>query len=458
MITKISSNSSTEDITTAILKSIENVGKTYKELGEEIPNVPLYKIKSLVRGLAETGKVSRDERRGNETLVTIVRETHHKQVKDELGNTTGGDSYDQVKEAIKEYFTERNARMTTEDAVGIFGYDAGAISKAFNSLMREGWLQVTGRSGSYNIFGHSKDGKLLPQYGYWVRTPLKIEKAYFARVPVQMFKGFLSSHVRRKNLINDMISFATYDRYLYCKDAVKAVQFLGYHWGNDDEFKEDYSKSNSENRVSQGEELAKNIHTRSYFYLRVCSGDVKTNNLFKIREDESFSNEQAALYVMYLALGSIQGNRSYAKTTNDFLLSRMDGNDTKVTPEKWSVEIQAIATRRKLERLKGLVTQYYGVSFAIPPGCHGFFFSTKLSEDELIKAVLVGNKKEPGQAKPKERKPTMKEKFAQARQELGINPKSLQQIEDEARQRKQERQQPQQPPQRQGEDDDRLPF
>lgn len=445
-----------EMIANAILEAIKGGGMTYNELGEEIPDAPLYRIKAIVRKLAESGKVDRSSRRGTETLVTLVTEKPHRQIKDTLGAAIGGG--DKVKEAIKEYFDECNARMTTEDAVDIFGYDAGAVSKAFNSLLQEGWLQCTGRVGKYNVFGHSKDGKMLPEYGYWVRTPLKIQKECFARVPVQMFKGFLSSHVKRKQMINDMISFATYDRYIYCKDAVKAVQFLGYHWGNDVDFEEDFSKRDSEKEVSAGEDIAKTIRTRSYFYLRVCIGDSKTKALFKIRDDDSFSNEQAAIYVMYLALGSIQGNRSYAKTTNDFLLSRMDGNDTKVTTDKWSVEIQAISTRRKLERLKGLVTQYYGVSFAIPPGCHGFFFSTKLSEDELIKAVIVGNKKkEPSQPKPKDRKPTMREKFAAARRELGLAPKTLQQIEDDAARRRQE-QQPQPQPKPQQKDDNILPF
>lgn len=334
------------------------------------------------------------------------------------------DDVEKITEILKEYFIKYNARMSKNDAVTKFaGHDKQKVKKAFDSLVNSNFLQSTGYvkdHGSMVIqaYGHSNDGTELPKYGYWVRTPLKIQKECFARIPVQMFKGFLTSQIKRANVIKDMINFATYDRYIYCNNELETEKFLGYEFEHNTQEEEKQAVMRFANK---GKEVSMNIKTRAYFYCRVSGGEGDGITLYKIRDNVNFSNEQATIYVMWLALGSIQGNRSFAKTTNSFLLSRMDGNDSLVNKEGLSNEIRNISTRRKLQRLKELVKQYYHVSFAAPPGCKGFYFSTKLTEKGLIKAILVSIQKREGTRPKQEREePTMREKFAIASKELGF--------------------------------------
>lgn len=282
---------------------------------------------------------------------------------------------DKIAEEIYTYFKENNARMTKIDTVQVFSqYPAEQVQDAFAIVEGFKGMQETGYNdykeyGMFPIFGYSKDGASLEGEGYWVRGPLRVNKKGYARIPTQMFKGFLISQPHRKEIIDKMLDFAIYDRTLYCKSAKDACDFL-----NIDADSPDFL-------AKEGKKVSQAIRTRSYYFLEV-------GKLFDIRDNSQYSNEQAALFLMNYALGSIKGNREWQKTNNRFLLSRMDGFDSPVSPEKWSDEIKAISTRAKLDRLKRLVTHYYDVTF-FGARMRGFAFSMKYTETELAAIVAV---------------------------------------------------------------------
>lgn len=306
---------------------------------------------------------------------------------------------------IYDYFKEHNARLSEEDAARIFAdHSAPYIKKAFSKVTYKPCIQYVGSVDGCKVYGYSKDGSSLAKTAYWVRTPIKIKEEGFARIPVQMFKGFLSSQSERKSLVRKMLYFAVYDRTLYTKSAERACKFLRISFDNPD------------NAARRGEDIGTSIRTRSYLYVNV-------HKLIEISNDDQYTNEQATLWLMFYVLGSVQGNSPYSRTTNDFLLSRMDGNDTRVDPSEWSAEIQTISTRRKLDRLKRLVSQYYNVSFF---GAHvrGFYFSTKLKEGELMAALAAPRK---SKQKKKETK-TQAQKFAEMKAWLVENNMTLDQV------------------------------
>lgn len=281
---------------------------------------------------------------------------------------------DAIADEIYSYFKENNARMTVVDAIHYFEkYSVEDVVEAFEQAVCYRGMQQTGVNESQKddtggftpeIYGYSKDGRSLKDEGYWVRGPLKITQKGFARIPTQMFKGFLESQPKREDIINDMICFAIYDRSLYCKSAKEASDFLNI------------DSKNPDRSAEYGKRISKSIRTHSYYYLQL-------SKLFDIRDNRNCTNEQASLFLMYYALGSIKGTRDYQKTNNSFMLSRMDGNDSLVPPEEWSWEIRNISTRSKLDRLKRLVKEYYKVTFY---GAHmrGFIFSMKYNDEELM--------------------------------------------------------------------------
>lgn len=335
----------------------------------------------------------------------------------------GQELLDSMKEKIKSYFIAHTDRMTRDGAVAKFADkrdDQMLVDFAFDSLIKEGFMQSTGVVDGDEVFGHSANGSVLPQLGWWVRTPLKIKKEGAVRIPVQMFKGFLETQTKRRAMINDMEHFAIYDRYLLCNNAAKAMQFIGLHYTDDADWEKQESFDSASKEAENGRKLAMQIRTHSYFYTYMGTGKGKL--LWDIYKDGNFSNEKATLYLMYLALGSIQGSRSFAKTNNNFLLSRMDGNDSLVPPEQWSQEIQAIATRRKLDRFKRLMTEYYGVVFVSPKGCHGYYFSTKLKEEDFFKAVINSMAAPDGKQRVQKRKePTARQKFEEMQRQMSAD-------------------------------------
>ena len=198
----------------------------------------------------------------------------------------------------------------------------------------------------------------------------------FLQIPIQLIKGLMMSPPKRVAAINDIISYAVFEIFVKFggtmeKTLPKVYDFLGIT--NEGGIK-GMIKS-----CQQGADVAAKIRTKSYFF-------IDKSKLFKLR-DNAYSNDLYVAMTMFFALGSIQGKQSYWKSTNLFMLSRMDGRDKTISSaDRLSAPVKKINTRRKLDKFKGMLEEHFGVSFW-GYRMRGFYFSTKLSKEELIKKV-----------------------------------------------------------------------
>ena len=201
----------------------------------------------------------------------------------------------------------------------------------------------------------------------------------FLEIPIQLLKGLLGSPRKRDKAINDMIAYCVFSVFVGFHDKKATIEetlekvydFLG--------IVSNKGIKGMKGTLNRGDAIAQSIKTKAYFF-------IDKSRLFDLR-DKAYSNDLYVAMTMYYALGSIQGRKEYWKATNDFLLSRMDGRDKTITnTDRFSAPIKKINTRRKLDKYKAILELHYGVSF-YGLHMHGFFFSTKLSKEELIKKL-----------------------------------------------------------------------
>ena len=197
-------------------------------------------------------------------------------------------------------------------------------------------------------------------------------KAIYTPIPTILLHGFLDE-TRRLNVINDIIYYALYyHTERLGGDYHRAHAILSI--ANNDE-KAAYNK---------GKRIAEKVSSKSFYELDV-------NSLLNIR-DNSHTQKFLENFLMYHALRSMQGVKMYYRGTNLFVASRMDGHDSKVADVcELSPEIAKICTRRRMETKREELNEKYGVSFYYPKNLHGFYYSTRLTLEELIEAVLTKN-------------------------------------------------------------------
>lgn len=184
-----------------------------------------------------------------------------------------------------------------------------------------------------------------------------------------------------------------------------AYEYLHIHPNvGKDETKEEVQ----ERSITHGKKIAESIKGKCKFFVSV-------DELFEFRDQVKPYN-QCIQFLGYHALKSIQGNARYKSSSNGLWLARMDGqdkpsyaNNTKLNSCGHEVEIKdvkfleihcpvlnKIATRYKMVQLRELLHEYRNVSFYTPKcvssngrkySWRGFFFSTKISQEDLIREV-----------------------------------------------------------------------
>ncbi len=196
---------------------------------------------------------------------------------------------------------------------------------------------------------------------------------------------------KKFDAINDIIAYAVFDTFKkFTKNGKDQDKVLPKVY--------DFLKMSNSNgldgmkcTLDRGDKIANSIKTKSYFF-------IDKSRLFELR-DNSYSYDLYVAMTMFFALGSIQGKQSFWKATNLFLLSRMDGRDKTISnADRLSAPVKKINTRRKLDKYKGILEEHFGVSFW-GFRMRGFYFSTKLSKEELIKKVTEPQQKQKKQEK-----------------------------------------------------------
>lgn len=256
------------------------------------------------------------------------------------------------------------------------------------------------------------------------------EKKVYLKVPCELFKGFASTAEKRRECIQGIFKYGLYSLSQKYGSKKLACAYLNL-------VTEGYD---IENFIKRGEEIAKAVKGKCYFYVSV-------KKLWEFHND-SKKFEESVLFLAYLALSSIQGNRSYFFSSNGLLLARMDGQDKVNYGEKLNVdkdtgnteirrsadnlilensELKSYASKYKMNALRELLYTYYKVSSYSPRGARGFYFSTTLGLEDLIKTVsfailLRAQQKKESSLKQETKKIVEKLKIESDKELLKIDP------------------------------------
>ncbi len=231
------------------------------------------------------------------------------------------------------------------------------------------------------------------------------ENDRYVNVPCELFRGFASSPEKRRECINNVLNYALFVAYRECGSMDGAYKYLHIHPNvGKDETKEEVQ----ERSITHGKKIAESIKGKCKFYISV-------DELFEFR-DEVKPYNICVQFLGYHALKSIQGKARYFHSTNGLWLARMDGQDKPDYDPDYilnenGVELEIknfsrlviycpvlrrFATKYKLSQLREVLHEYRKVSFYIPKNVsrkgtlyssHGFFFSTKMTQEELISEV-----------------------------------------------------------------------
>lgn len=210
-----------------------------------------------------------------------------------------------------------------------------------------------------------------------------MSRRIYYNVPCILFRDFLKSDTHTAKVLSDVLYYAVYVEYLRLEekesDEVERFSTACYNMGCSDQ-----SIIKSFNYVIEKGSLLFSSGKGEAF----CSID---SARYWRMVNENPTVEEKALFLAWMALKSIIGNKPYIKTNNALWLSRMDGSSTiKRRPYKrktiYSEEIEKYNSLYRCRRLRALLFDYYHVSF-FSDGVRGFYFSLTLNMEELIKAV-----------------------------------------------------------------------
>ena len=232
----------------------------------------------------------------------------------------------------------------------------------------------------------------------------------YYNTPCELYRGFLESDRSMRDCLNNVSDYA----------IMKAYE---KHHGNNRNLKEIALKCcgiiiGSESTVKKiGTKLIREyeydpVYAPAYFSIR--------KDIFWHFHDEQTTDDDRAVLLAYLALRSMIGNREMMRTNTDFLLSRMAGNTKYVPVGELHSSIQHYGGRYQRSKLQNLLYERHGISFYSGTKGHtmrGFYFSTTLSVEDLIKRV-EDSKREAAQ-RPKD---PLKEARQAALAKLGIIP------------------------------------
>lgn len=199
------------------------------------------------------------------------------------------------------------------------------------------------------------------------------EKIYY-NAPCGLYIGFLESDEKRRQILKDVQAYAVTIEYESLDVADRNTKWSRAQGNLLTDF------DDKDETIFRGDQIKREHAKEAFFSL---------SRIKCLEFMEEKSEEQCALLLAYLSLKSISGNRSYSKTTNQMLVSRMAGltKPTKEIPEPFAKYSKRYWSRK----LRMLLWNYYNVSF-FADQVRGFYFSTTLTMDELASKVSEDKK------------------------------------------------------------------
>lgn len=203
-------------------------------------------------------------------------------------------------------------------------------------------------------------------------------KRIYYNVPCTLFQNYLKDDMRRKRVLSEVITYAVYAEYLRLHDEVSddAARFATAcrNMGS--------GSLNMSQTLTDGERLFKSGKGEAFV------------SLDSDKYWEQVNEEKAPdLFLAWMALKSILGNKPFAKTNNGMWLSRMDGSSKVKKPFRkgantYSEPVEHFNNHYQCRKLKAQLWYYYGVSFYDGQGIRGFYFSLSMKPEQLKQAVM----------------------------------------------------------------------
>ena len=212
-------------------------------------------------------------------------------------------------------------------------------------------------------------------------------KRIYYNVPCTLFRNYLKDDNSRIRCLFDVINYAVYVEYMRLQDEIpeEAKRF-------DAACRNMGSGSLNMNEVLyDGERMLKSGKKEAIFSL--------DSEKYWEQVNEDKTPEERAMFLAWLALKSIQGNKPFAKTCNAMWLSRMDastmikkkGFGRKTT---YSEPVERYNSKYKCSRLRALLYKYYHVC-SDADGVRGFYFSTTLDFERFETSIKTAPKTDP---------------------------------------------------------------
>jgi hypothetical protein len=167
-----------------------------------------------------------------------------------------------------------------------------------------------------------------------------MSKPTYFNCPVAIFKGFLKGH-------NEALSQATkYAVYGYA--VAKGINFIDAAYSLEVNFTD----------PKEAEKKAFQIFSK---YSGAMVG-LNSEIVWSFKKKPHLDEFEAIQFLGYMAAKSIIGSARYSKMNNSLFLSRMAGSDKVIAADQLPAEISKWGTRRRLDRLKGALSDYWGFS------------------------------------------------------------------------------------------------
>lgn len=217
-------------------------------------------------------------------------------------------------------------------------------------------------------------------------------KPIYMTIPIELLQDI---HSDSNKTVRKMLLYGIYDR------AVKMFPDLEEIGSYEIELSSEYfnlERKNIDDKVTQGKDLYDKFSNRP-------NASVSSNILLDFQNEKKESELMA--FCAYCALRSMVGTKSYLKTTNEYLLSRMFGYATKdeyvnEIPNDYGQSLRVkYAERYHLDKIKDTLQAHWGLVY-YSRYTRGFYVSFKVDLVTLIN--LAEDKKDKYKLKETERK------------------------------------------------------
>lgn len=207
-----------------------------------------------------------------------------------------------------------------------------------------------------------------------------MSKRIYYNVPCTLFRDYLKDDMHRNIVLHNVAIYSIYVEFLRLKEKesneAKRFNMACNNMG--------FPHKDYNDVMNHGSKLFESGKGEAF-----CSID---SHRYWQQVNDSQSVEMRVLFLAWMALKSIIGNKSYVKANNAIWLSRMDGSSCIKKPFRkglstYSDSIERLNNHYQCRKLKALLWYYYGLSFYDGKGVRGFYFSLTLKPEELRRSV-----------------------------------------------------------------------